>query len=127
MRTLPLFSIFALALVATCMQTPEALAGSQPLRGTIVANASSGAGQKLYSTYCGSCHGDTGMGDGRAAASLDPAPLPLHKAIKGKSDEALKKVLNEGKGQMPGWDRVLKPAQIELLIDYMKTLGKEKR
>lgn len=67
------------------------------------------------------------MGDGRAAASLDPAPLPLHKAIKGKSDEALKKVLNEGKGQMPGWDRVLKPAQIELLIDYMKTLGKEKR
>ena len=41
-------------------------------------------GSALYATSCASCHGDTGRGDGAAAAALDPAPsdlavhVPLH-------------------------------------------------
>lgn len=30
------------------------------------------AGQAIYAAQCASCHGDTGAGDGPAAASLDP-------------------------------------------------------
>ena len=42
------------------------------------------AGGALYATSCASCHGETGRGDGAAAAALDPAPsdlavhVPLH-------------------------------------------------
>lgn len=41
-------------------------------------------GGALYAASCASCHGDTGLGDGPAAAALDPAPsdlaihVPLH-------------------------------------------------
>ena len=41
-------------------------------------------GNSLYAMHCASCHGDSGRGDGAAAAALDPAPsdlavhVPLH-------------------------------------------------
>ena len=41
-------------------------------------------GKALYAVSCASCHGDSGRGDGAAAAALDPAPsdlavhVPLH-------------------------------------------------
>src|SRR5262245_24269417 len=37
--------------------------------------ASAGAG--VYETYCLSCHGEKGYGDGYASGSLDPAPKNL--------------------------------------------------
>lgn len=83
------------------------------------------AAQKLYTTYCGSCHGDSGMGDGKAAGNLQPAPKPLHQAMKGQKDDALIKVLQEGRGQMPGWKNVLKPEQMQQLLNYIKTFGGE--
>lgn len=81
------------------------------------------AAQKLYNTYCGSCHGSTGMGDGKAAASLQPAPKPLHQAIKGKKDDALLKVLQDGQGQMPGWKNVLNNDQMKQILTYVKGFG----
>lgn len=35
------------------------------------------AGEQIYQTNCASCHGESGMGDGPAAASLNPKPEPL--------------------------------------------------
>ncbi len=34
-------------------------------------------GSRVYQTYCASCHGKTGLGDGLAAAGLKPAPRNL--------------------------------------------------
>lgn len=34
-------------------------------------------GSRVYQTYCASCHGKTGLGDGLAAAGLRPAPRNL--------------------------------------------------
>lgn len=44
-----------------------------PLRGP----PSLGHGEALYVRYCASCHGDTGAGDGPAAAALTPPPADL--------------------------------------------------
>ena len=44
-------------------------AGSAPQKGT--------RGEKLYMTYCASCHGTTGKGDGPVAAALRKAPSDL--------------------------------------------------
>ena len=38
------------------------------------------AGRRLYQQYCSSCHGPQGMGDGPAAASLDPKPPAIGSA-----------------------------------------------
>jgi mono/diheme cytochrome c family protein len=35
------------------------------------------SGQALYSEYCAACHGDTGRGNGPAAAALRPRPPDL--------------------------------------------------
>jgi len=32
------------------------------------------AGEEVFKTTCSPCHGDTGVGDGLAAANLDPKP-----------------------------------------------------
>src|SRR5262245_51570160 len=34
-------------------------------------------GAEVYNTYCASCHGETGKGDGVAGASLEPKPKDL--------------------------------------------------
>ncbi len=37
-------------------------------------------GASTYSTYCATCHGATGKGDGAAAASLTPRPADFSTA-----------------------------------------------
>jgi len=34
--------------------------------------------QQLYTENCGSCHGETGLGDGLAAVGMEPAPTDFH-------------------------------------------------
>ncbi len=34
--------------------------------------------QQLYTENCGSCHGETGLGDGLAAVGMEPAPTNFH-------------------------------------------------
>ena len=55
-------------------------------------------GTQIYQTYCVSCHGKTGLGDGLAAKGLIPPPRNLveGKWTKGGSSIALYKTLVEG-------------------------------
>ena len=39
------------------------------------------AGRRLYAANCASCHGERGMGDGPAAAGMDPAPPAIGSAV----------------------------------------------
>lgn len=39
------------------------------------------AGEALYVTNCAGCHGESGAGDGPAAASLDPKPASLQDTV----------------------------------------------
>lgn len=58
-------------------------------------------GQKMYYTYCGVCHGMTGMGDGPVAEKTMLKPPSLVNAkIKGWKDGGLYHIITAGRGLM---------------------------
>ena len=84
--------------------------------------SSIGAGQKLYTQHCASCHGPSGDGDGRAAAELhiDPAKLSDSRS---QSDGALFWKITNGKKPMPGYSAKLSETDRWNLINYIRTLA----
>jgi mono/diheme cytochrome c family protein len=62
---------FGLALIATAaLSTAQVETGNISIRYTPPF-----AGEKMYASYCAACHGETGKGDGPAAAAM---ATPLH-------------------------------------------------
>jgi cytochrome c oxidase cbb3-type subunit 3 len=92
--------------------------------------ADPGEGKKLYGQYCGSCHGESGKGDGPAATALNPKPRNhTDKEYMSKlSDEDMLKVIKGGGASvgkspiMPPWGAALKDDQIKDVIAYIRTL-----
>ena len=66
--------------------------------------ADSAKGQEVYNTYCALCHGPTGLGDGVAAAALDPKPRDLSSAaiLETYTDEYLVNVITNGGARRSG-------------------------
>jgi cytochrome c oxidase cbb3-type subunit 3 len=87
-------------------------------------------GKKLYGQFCASCHGQSGKGDGPAAAALNPKPRDhTDKETMSKlSDDELLKVIKNGGASvgksplMPAWGASLKDEQIQDVIAYVRTL-----
>ena len=54
--------------------------------------------QQIFKSRCVMCHGETGKGDGAAAAALNPKPRDLSSAEWQKSvtDEHIEKIIREG-------------------------------
>jgi mono/diheme cytochrome c family protein len=85
-------------------------------------------GGEVYKTYCATCHGDTGKGDGIAAAALDPKPRDLSNAdyVSGLTDAHIKKVVTEGgaaagmSATMPAWGEIIPEADINNIIAYIR-------
>ena len=61
--------IWTLPLVVLAATSP-ARAAKPPKRSPVLLEM----GKRTYSIYCVACHGETGAGDGSAAAKLDPRP-----------------------------------------------------
>lgn len=82
-------------------------------------------GKQVYDTNCAMCHGETGKGDGVAAAALDPKPrdLTTGEFKYGTTDEELFKFITEGKGSMPPWGH-LPEADRRAVIEYIRSLKK---
>jgi len=91
-------------------------------------------GAALYTTYCVTCHGSTGKGDGAASASLDPKPADFSDPAfwKTRDDAAVKKVIKEGgaavgkSAMMIAWGSVLDDAKIDAVIKHIKTFQPKK-
>jgi cytochrome c oxidase cbb3-type subunit 3 len=87
-------------------------------------------GKKLYGQYCVSCHGQSGKGDGPAAAALNPKPRDHtdKESMSKMSDDDLLKVIKNGGASigksplMPPWGGALKDDQIKDVIAYVRTL-----
>lgn len=88
-------------------------------------------GKTVYTTYCSTCHGDAGKGDGPAAVALDPKPASFKDPgfWQGKDDAYLRKVVKEGGvavGKSPlmaAWGVVLDDAKVAAVVTHIKTLG----
>ena len=109
---------------------------------TVVGLFSSGViadGQALYnSSGCGTCHGDTGKGDGPAAAAMNPKPRSFESGefvydtdgdgVKG-SDADLLNVMKNGSAKyggsltMPGRADIPE-ADLKAIIAYIRSLKK---
>jgi mono/diheme cytochrome c family protein len=75
-------------------------------------------GQKLYFQRCSICH----LSVPRKYQAYGP---PLHKEIVAAlGDDALRLKIMEGSQTMPGWKYTLKPAEVDDIIAYLKTVTK---
>lgn len=101
--------------------TPTALAAN-PIPLT---EASIEAGHEVFLANCTSCHGQTGEGDGPAAASLNPPPANLtepHVAV--HTDGDLHWWITNGiKPSMPPFGEALTEEEIWNVINYVRSLG----
>lgn len=106
---------------------PEEYAG---LTNPVLADEDSLArGAEIYSTSCASCHGDGGMGDGPAAATLDPAPAPVAHTSQMLGDDYLFWRISTGGHEAPfnssmvAWEGILDEAARWDVINYVQALG----
>ena len=82
----------------------------------------------IFQQKCSACHGSSGMGDGPASATLQPPPEPFPKALEGKSDDWIEKVIHAG-GPAVGLSPMMPPQpslsddQLKGLVQYVKGLG----
>ena len=87
----------------------------------------------IFRHYCSTCHGETGAGDGFNAFNVDPRPRDFSNPEfqKAKKDEDLADAIRRGGAGvglsplMPPWGHTLTPVQIDQVVRYLRTLGKE--
>ena len=84
------------------------------------------AGQQIYTTYCETCHGETGRGDGPTGLRLVPRPadLQVHMAPGVHKDGELFFWISYGypKSAMPAWASTLTEQERWDVINYARTL-----
>lgn len=91
----------------------------------------SSEGKKLYLTYCSSCHGETGKGDGPAAQSLPvkPANHTAGAVMNQFTDKFLTEIISKGGGSvgkspmMPAWGGALKEGQVQDIVAYLRSIA----
>jgi len=80
-------------------------------------------GRKVYMEYCASCHGDTGVGDGPLADSLEVNLQNLQAHMIHHDQATLFQMISQGFGaEMPGYATELDMDQILDLIEFAYTL-----
>ena len=90
--------------------------------------ADSAKGKQVYDTYCATCHGPTGLGDGIAAAALDPKPRDLSSAaiLETYTDEYLVNVITNGGAavgkspMMTAWSGIISPEDINNVVAHIR-------
>jgi len=114
------FSLLAVSLLLNCGKKEE------KVEETAAPQASAVDAKELYVT-CASCHGDTGEGNGAAAAALNPKPrnfkAPEAEWKNGKTVAGVTKTLKEGIA--PGMAKYdyMKDEEIAALANYVIELG----
>jgi len=106
---------------------PEDYAGlSNPISAD---EASIERGAELYTAQCASCHGDGGLGDGPAAANLDPVPANIAHTSQMLGDDYLYWRISEGGAMAPfnstmiAWKGIMDEDARWDVINYVQALG----
>jgi mono/diheme cytochrome c family protein len=101
----------------------EAAAVANPIE---IDDESLEAGASLYAANCATCHGETGEGDGPAAAGLEKKPADLHEGhVQENSDGALFYIISHGRADtpMPAWDKLLSEDERWHLVNFLRAFG----
>ena len=80
-------------------------------------------GAKLFTRYCGTCHGSTGKADGVFTELFTPRPQDLTErgAMSRRTDTELYGVIRHGRGPaMPAWGHLLTPQEIWDLVAHIR-------
>lgn len=80
------------------------------------------AGKKVYVKECMTCHGVTGVGDGKQAKDLEVAVGNLRTGIANETDGELYYKISKGQKPMPEFIKTLKPKERWDVINYIRTL-----
>jgi len=82
-------------------------------------------GEAIYSRHCAVCHGDTGIGNGPASASLLPPPADLTLHARWHSDEQLFWFITHGVAgtPMPSFADQLRPSERWSVIAHLHALA----
>jgi mono/diheme cytochrome c family protein len=99
----------------------EAVERSNPLPST---PESVMQGKDLFQKHCVLCHGQSGLGDGPAAAGLKTKPSNLAEAAAHHSDGELAWKIETGLAPMPGWKGILTEEQTWDVVNYIRSLAK---
>lgn len=73
--------------------------------------------ERLYTRFCGGCHGFNGI-----SYYVNSPSFALGQRLE-KSDEELARSISGGKGVMPSWENMLTEEQIRSLVGYIRTLA----
>lgn len=98
------------------------------LKNPVAVNAASlGIGKKLFATNCVACHGDTGKGDGKSAATLKPTASDLTDVEwkHGSSEGEIFALIRDGVKQssMRGCAGRMTSRELWSLVKYVRSLG----
>ena len=86
----------------------------------------SSAGEKLFTNYCISCHGENLDGRGRVSRMLDPLPRDFSKPqfVASYKDRFKTSIQNGVKGTaMPPWKDILSEDEIDAVIQYIENFS----
>ncbi len=85
-------------------------------------------GKAVYGRHCQTCHGDSGHGNGPAAASLKVAPADFHRVRSFlKSDEELLRTIEHGVvfSPMHSWRGQLTDEEMQDVLAYIRFLSQQ--
>ncbi len=81
----------------------------------------------MFEAQCAGCHGQQGLGDGEAAASLDTPPRNLADGdwLSGRSDDQLRNTISQGVPHtaMPGFYEELTGVEMDSVVAYLRQLA----
>ncbi|MBI3376517.1 MAG: c-type cytochrome [Betaproteobacteria bacterium] len=95
------------------LATPMSVAFAQPAAGDL--NETQLLGRQIFAQSCGICH----LQPARNANTYGP---PLNKASAAGNDELMRAFIVNGTGRMPAFKYYLKPAEIDAIVAYVKTV-----
>ena len=123
----PAFVLFFLlnAICSSAQNTWTAPAEADQLVSTLPnISANIEAGKKIFQSLCTACHGDSGKGDGVAAAGLTPKPTDFTSpSFQKQSDGAIFWKLTNGRGVMASYEKMLSEKDRWAIVVYLRSLS----
>ncbi|MCC6886944.1 MAG: cytochrome c [Hyphomicrobiales bacterium] len=73
------------------------------------------AGEQLYEEHCQTCHGEKLRSAG---------VIPDLRELGARDREKFDRMVNDGRGQMPAWQGIIGPEEIDQLWAYVRSRGR---